>query len=138
MALNKIEAGAIIIAGSGMCTGGRIRHHFKHNLWRRNAHVIIVGYQAIGTPGRALVDGAKTFRMGGEKIAVNASIHTLGGFSAHASQSQLTDWASNFKQPRPQLYLIHGEEDAKLNLQKCFEEQGWSASIPGSGESIQF
>ena len=138
MALNKIEAGAIIIAGSGMCTGGRIRHHFKHNLWRRNAHVIIVGYQANGTPGRALVDGARTFNIGGEKIAVNASIHTLGGFSAHASQSQLIDWASNFKDPHPELYLIHGEEEAKLTLQKNFDERGWHAKIPGSGESIQF
>ena len=138
MALNKLEAGAIIIAGSGMCTGGRIRHHFKHNLWRRNAHVIIVGYQAMGTPGRALVDGAKYFRIGGEKIAVYASIHTLGGFSAHASQSQLVDWISNFNKPHPKLFLIHGEEEAKLVLQQRLVEQGWSADIPGSGESISF
>ena len=138
MALNKVEAGAIIIAGSGMCTGGRIRHHFKHNLWRRNAHVVIVGYQAIGTPGRALVDGAKTFNIGGEKIAVAATIHTLGGFSAHASQSQLLDWANNFNDPKPKLFLIHGEEEAKLGLQKCFAERNWPATIPASGESIQF
>jgi len=138
MSLNKVEAGAIIIAGSGMCTGGRIRHHFKHNLWRRNAHVIIVGYQARGTPGRALVDGAKYFRIGGEKIAVYASIHTLGGFSAHASQSQLVDWISNFNKPHPKLFLIHGEEEAKLVLQQKLVEQGWSANIPGSGESISF
>ncbi len=138
MALNKLEAGAIIIAGSGMCTGGRIRHHFKHNLWRRNAHVIIVGYQARGTPGRALVDGAKFFRIGGEKIAVYASIHTLGGFSAHASQSQLVDWISNFNKPHPKLFLIHGEEEAKLVLQQKLVAQGWSANIPGSGESISF
>ena len=138
MALNKVEAGAIIIAGSGMCTGGRIRHHFKHNLWRRNAHVIIVGYQAIGTPGRALVDGAKYYRIGGDKIAVSASIHTLGGFSAHASQSQLIDWISHFNKPHPKLFLVHGEEEAKLVLQQKLVEQGWSANIPGSGESISF
>jgi metallo-beta-lactamase family protein len=138
MALNKVEAGAIIIAGSGMCTGGRIRHHFKHNLWRRNAHVIIVGYQAIGTPGRALVDGAKFYRIGGDKIAVSASIHTLGGFSAHASQSQLIDWISHFNEPHPRLFLIHGEEEAKLVLQQKLVEHGWSANIPGSGESISF
>jgi len=138
MALNKVEAGVIIIAGSGMCTGGRIRHHFKHNLWRRNAHVVIVGYQAIGTPGRALVDGARFFRIGGDKIAVNASIHTLGGFSAHASQSQLIDWVSNFSKPHPELFLIHGEEEAKLVLQQRLGEAGWTAKIPGSGESINF
>ncbi|MCW9013133.1 MAG: MBL fold metallo-hydrolase [Gammaproteobacteria bacterium] len=138
MALNKIEAGAIIIAGSGMCTGGRIRHHFKHNIWRRNAHVVIVGYQAIGTPGRALVDGAKTFRIGGDEIAVKAEIHTLGGFSAHASQSQLLDWVEHFKQPHPRLFLIHGEADAKAVLKGRLAQAGWSAEIPAPGESISF
>lgn len=138
MALNKIEAGTIIIAGSGMCTGGRIRHHFKHNLWRRNAHVIIVGYQAIGTPGRALVDGAKFFRIGGDKIAVNAAIHTLGGFSAHASQSQLLDWISHFNKPHPRLFLIHGEAEAKTALQERLATEGWKADIPHNGESITF
>ncbi|MFW2373269.1 MAG: MBL fold metallo-hydrolase RNA specificity domain-containing protein [Gammaproteobacteria bacterium] len=138
MALNKIEAGAIIIAGSGMCTGGRIRHHLKHNLWKRSAHVVIVGYQAIGTPGRALVDGAKIFRLGSDEIAVKAAIHTLGGFSAHASQSQLIDWIQHFKKPHPRLYLIHGEEGAKAALSKRLSKEGWSAKIPYSGESISF
>ncbi len=138
MALNRIEAGAIFIAGSGMCNGGRIRHHLKHNVWRRDAHVIIIGYQAHGTPGRALVDGAKTFNIAGEKIAVNASIHTLGGFSAHASQSQLLDWALQFKEPRPRLHLIHGDAEAKTTLSTCFHHQGWPAKIPEHGESISF
>lgn len=138
MALNKIVAGTIIIAGSGMCTGGRIRHHLKHNLWRRNAHVIIVGYQAMGTPGRSLVDGAKVFRLGGEKIIVNAAIHTLGGFSAHASQSQLIDWINNFKKPHPRLFLIHGEAKAKITFQECLADEGWLAEIPQQGESISF
>ena len=136
MALNRIEAGAIIIAGSGMCTGGRIRHHLKHNVWRNSAHVVIVGYQAMGTPGRALVDGARTFRMGGENIAVNATIHTLGGFSAHASQSQLLDWARKFREPRPRVFLIHGEPEAKTTLRKHLSQQGWSTNIPRYGESI--
>ena len=136
MALNKIEAGAIIIAGSGMCTGGRIRHHLKHNLWRRNAHVVIVGYQSIGTPGRALVDGAKTYRIGGDEIAVKATIHTLGGFSAHASQSQLTAWLNHFKEPRPQVYLVHGETDAKEALQKHLAREGWQAKIPTERQTI--
>jgi metallo-beta-lactamase family protein len=138
MALNKIEAGVIIIAGSGMCTGGRIRHHFKHNLWRRNAHVIIVGFQAIGTPGRSLVDGAKVFKQAGEKIAVNATIHTLGGFSAHASQSQLLDWVSHFNKPQPRIYLIHGEADSKSALQAHLADAGWAADIPHNAESITF
>jgi len=136
MALNQVNAGAIIIAGSGMCDGGRIRHHLKHNLWRRDAHVIIVGFQAIGTPGRALVDGAKVFRMAGEKIIVNAAIHTLGGFSAHASQSQLVDWIRHFRKPHPRLYLVHGEPEAKKALHERLSKEGWSANIPHFGKSI--
>jgi metallo-beta-lactamase family protein len=138
MAINEIVGGAIIIAGSGMCTGGRIRHHFKHNLWREKTHVVIVGFQAMGTPGRALVDGTERFRFAGEEIAVNAKIHTLGGFSAHASQTQLLEWAGNFTRPRPALYLIHGEPDAKQVLQQKLSEQGWQANIPQADESITF
>lgn len=138
MALNKIQSGAIIIAGSGMCTGGRIRHHFKHNLWKSGAHVIIVGYQAIGTPGRALVDGSKVFRIGGDEIAVRAQIHTLGGFSAHASQSQLLDWLNNFRRSSPRLFLVHGEAETKLTFQKFLDKEGWRAEIPEKNESISF
>ena len=138
IALNRIESGAIIIAGSGMCNGGRIRHHLKHNLWKRNAHVVFVGYQAVGTPGRVLVDGVKNFRLLGEDIAVKASIHTLGGFSAHASQSQLLSWINNFKKPRPRLFLVHGEDNAKEVLKNKLSQQGWTAKIPGYAESIDF
>jgi metallo-beta-lactamase family protein len=138
MALNRIESGAIFIAGSGMCTGGRIRHHFKHNLWKSNAHVIIVGYQAVGTPGRALVDGAKVFRIGGDEISVRAKIHTIGGFSAHASQSQLFSWLSNFAKARPRLYLVHGELEAKEAFRDFLSDQGWAADIPEKGEAITF
>jgi metallo-beta-lactamase family protein len=138
MALNRIESGAIFIAGSGMCTGGRIRHHFKHNLWKSNAHVIIVGFQAAGTPGRALVDGAKVFRIGGDEISVRAKIHTIGGFSAHASQSQLFDWISHFPKPHPRLYLVHGESEAKAAFQQFLAEKGWSANLPTKGEAITF
>lgn len=138
MALNRISSGAIIIAGSGMCNGGRIRHHFKHNLWRRKAHVIFVGYQADGTPGRALVEGGKTFKVGGEEIAVKAQIHTLGGFSAHAGQSQLINWLKNFKEPKPQLYLVHGEANAKQVFRTELQQHGWPALIPTSGETVVF
>jgi metallo-beta-lactamase family protein len=136
MALNRIEAGAIIIAGSGMCNGGRIRHHLKHNLWRKTSHVIIVGFQAVGTPGRALVDGARTFRMGGEEIVVKARIHTLGGFSAHAGQSQLLDWVDGFRKRQPKIYLIHGEPEAKSTLHTMLSQRGWQANVPGHGTSI--
>ena len=137
MALNKIKSGAIFIAGSGMCNGGRIRHHLEHNLWKKNAHVVIVGYQSVGTPGRALVDGAKVYRFGGEEIVVRATIHTLGGFSAHASQSQLVDWINNFHKPHPRLYLVHGEEDAKKSLRKRLSQEGWSSIIPRYSETIE-
>lgn len=111
MKINQINSGAIIIAGSGMCTGGRIKHHFKHNIWRENAHVLIVGFQARGTLGRALVDGCKTIKLWGEKIQVNATIHTIGGFSAHADQQGLIDWYQCFEN-KPPVVLVHGEEDA--------------------------
>ncbi len=138
MALNQLVSGAIIIAGSGMCNGGRIRHHLKHNLWREQSHVLFVGYQAIGTPGRLLVDGAKTFKTGGEEVIVRAKIHTMGGFSAHASQSQLLAWLNNFTGDKPRLYLVHGEEGAKIALQAATKAHGWNAQIPSLGQEIQF
>ncbi|WP_414828255.1 MBL fold metallo-hydrolase RNA specificity domain-containing protein [Alteromonas sp. H39] len=137
VALNRVDRGAIIIAGSGMCNGGRIRHHLKHNLWRRHSHVVFVGYQAVGTPGRKLVDGAKRIRMAGESIAVNAQIHTLGGFSAHASQSQLIDWFSHFTAPRPRLFLVHGEDTAKQGLKKALSERDIHAAIPVEVQTIE-
>lgn len=138
IALNRIESGAIIIAGSGMCNGGRIRHHLKHNLWRRQSHVVFVGFQAQGTPGRALVDGAKTFNIAGDEIAVKAAIHTLGGFSAHASQTQLLAWLDHFKGNKPALYLVHGEEKAKMTLQEAAKKRDWQAGIPVLGQEITF
>ena len=139
MAVNRIAGGAIIIAGSGMCNGGRIRHHLKYNLWRRNAHIVITGFQAEGTLGRMIVDGKKKYlKILGSEIAVAAKIHTLGALSAHADQSQLLKWASHFKAPKPRLYLIHGEKTATLSLQTCFKRTGWNATIPKVGERITF
>ena len=136
MALNRIDSGAIIIAGSGMCTGGRIRHHLKHNLWKRKTHVLIVGYQAFGTLGRKLVDGAKRVCILGEEIAVKATIHTLGGFSAHAGQDQLMAWAKAFHKPRPRLFLVHGEPGSMQVLQKRLShELHWDAAMPEEGET---
>lgn len=138
MAINRIKSGAIIIAGSGMCNGGRILHHFKQNLWRPECHVIIAGFQARGTLGRALVDGAESVRLLHQRIAVKAQVHTLGGFSAHAGQTQLIDWVKHFDH-RPELYLIHGEREKMLALQQALRERlGWAANIPEPGEQIAF
>ena len=139
MAVNRIAGGAIIIAGSGMCNGGRIRHHLKYNLWRRNAHIIIAGFQAEGTLGRLLVDGNKKYiKILGAEIHIAAKIHTLGALSAHADQSQLLEWAHHFRNPKPRLYLIHGEKTACLSLQTCFNRTGWAATIPKVGDKITF
>jgi metallo-beta-lactamase family protein len=111
MRINDIVSGAIIIAGSGMCTGGRIVHHLKHNIARQGSHVMIVGFQARGTPGRALVDGAERIRLWGEEFDVRAKIHTVGGLSAHADQQGLIDWYRQIK-GRPPVVLVHGEPEA--------------------------
>jgi metallo-beta-lactamase family protein len=115
MKINQIETGAIVIAGSGMCTGGRIKHHLKHNIWRRQTHMMIAGFQARGTLGRAIVDGAKEIRLWGEVIQVNAQVHTIGGLSAHADQQGLMNWYGHFKS-RPPVVLVHGEPDAMDSL----------------------
>ncbi|MCY1286726.1 Ribonuclease [compost metagenome] len=136
MAINRIKSGAIIIAGSGMCTGGRILHHFKHNLWRPECHLIFAGFQARGTLGRALVDGAESVKLLHQRIAVKAKVHTLGGFSAHAGQSQLIDWVKHFDH-RPELYLVHGEREKMLALQEALQRQlAWTATLPEPGEQI--
>ena len=122
MAINQIRRGAIIIAGSGMCTGGRIRHHLKHNIWRRECQLVITGFQARGTTGRALVDGARHIRLWGEEIRVAASVHTIGGLSAHADQKELKTWYANFE-GRPPVSLVHGEERAMTRLADCLRQE---------------
>ncbi|WP_298573627.1 MBL fold metallo-hydrolase [uncultured Luteimonas sp.] len=115
MAINRIENGAIVIAGSGMANGGRILHHFRHGIDRRDTHVVFVGYQAEGTLGRRLVDGAKWVRIHGHDHRVNARIHTIGGLSAHTDQRGLIDWYEGFE-GRPPLVLVHGEDRAREAL----------------------
>ena len=117
MKINGIGSGAIIIAGSGMCTGGRIKHHLKYNVSKKDSRILIVGFQARGTLGRALVDGAQKIRLFGEEKNVAATVHTIGGLSAHADQQGLLDWYGNFK-GRPPLYLVHGEEEAMAALKQ--------------------
>ncbi|MBQ0778180.1 MAG: MBL fold metallo-hydrolase, partial [Pseudomonas sp.] len=138
IAINRIGSGAIIIAGAGMCNGGRIVHHFKHNLWRDNCHVVFPGFQAKGTLGRRLVDGEKQVRIVHQSIAVKAQLHTLGGFSAHAGQSQLIEWLSQFERC-PEIYLVHGElEKSQLLAAAIKARLGWQANIPEPGEQIAF
>ncbi len=108
MALNRLTGGAIIMAGSGMCTGGRVRHHLRHNLWRRDAGIIFVGYAAAGTPARRIIDGAEYINLFGEDIPVHAKIHTINGFSAHADRDELLNWHRAVKPGTT--FLVHGDE----------------------------
>lgn len=110
MALKHVR-GAVIIAGSGMCTGGRIRHHLRHNLWRREASVVFVGYAAGGTLARQIIEGAEIVKVMQEEVEVNAEIYTIGGFSAHADQQELLKWHAQTGQPE-RTFLVHGEEEA--------------------------
>jgi metallo-beta-lactamase family protein len=119
-AINEIDTRAIIIAGSGMCTGGRIIHHFKNRLWNPKNAVIFVGYQAIGTLGRHIVDGARWVKIFNEDILIKASVHTINGFSAHADQEGIIKWISQMEDLY-RIYLIHGEEDKQTILRSVIE-----------------
>ncbi len=122
-AINEDPRPGIIISASGMCDSGRIKHHLKHHLWRENSHIIFVGYQAEGTIGRRIIDGAKRIKLFGEEIAVKAHVHTLGGFSAHADQRVLLEWLSHFKNPELKVILVHGEEKVQFEFSKAIENQ---------------
>lgn len=113
MWLNKNTDPKVIISASGMCEAGRIRHHLKHNLWNRKSSIVFVGYQAEGTLGRMLLDGAKEVTLFGEKIQVNARIYDLEGFSGHADKNGLLDWLKGFRKEPKHIFLVHGEPDAK-------------------------
>ncbi|MDP5191483.1 MBL fold metallo-hydrolase RNA specificity domain-containing protein [Rheinheimera baltica] len=136
MAINRVTQGAIIIAGSGMCNGGRIVHHLKHNLWKSSNHLIFVGFQAYGTLGRRLVDGERRVKLFGQDIVVKAKVHTIGGFSAHAGQNELLDWAQAIG-GQPKFYLVHGEPESQLVLQNELKALGIQAKIPVKGDVIE-
>ena len=136
--LNDVQGCMVVIAASGMCTGGRIVHHLKHNLWRKGVQVVIAGYQGHGTLGRRLVEGAKVVRVLGEWLQVRADIHTLGGFSAHAGQGELIDWARPWARSRPRVCLTHGEDPARMALAGRLEKElGISPMMPGRGEVVE-
>lgn len=115
-AINEQGGPGVVISASGMCNAGRIRHHLRHNLWRKGASIVFTGYQAVGTPGRKIVDGAETLSILGDEIKVAAKIFTIGGFSAHAGQSQILDWVGEFARPGLKIFLVHGEEKAQRIL----------------------
>ncbi len=137
-AINGKEGPAIIIAASGMCDAGRIKYHLQTNLWRPEAHVVFVGYQAKGTPGRQIIDGSQKIKIFGEEIAVKAQIHTLGGFSAHADQKELLEWLGNFTNPRLKIFVVHGDEDVSLEFVKAIERAFWlEAKAPQWLETVE-
>ena len=134
--INRIKSGVIIMAGSGMCEGGRIAHHLKHNLWRPECSVIFTGFQARGTLGRRIVDGSRRVRVLGESIAVKATIYTIGGFSAHADQKELLEWIGSFTS-KPELFIVHGEEKTALEFESIVKEKlGLVTHVPHKGEEF--
>lgn len=136
--LNDAKGAMVIIAANGMCTGGRILHHLSHHLPDPKAHVIIVGYQGQGTLGRRLVDGAKEVSIFGHHLPVRAAIHTLGGFSAHAGQTGLLDWASPFQQSKPRMFLTHGEDMPRSALHERLKARfNLDSAMPYYGNEVE-
>lgn len=127
-AINAITGGAIILAGSGMMTGGRILHHLKHNLWREDASLVVVGYQASGTLGRALVGGARRVHIFGEEIRVRAHVHTIGGFSAHGDHDDLRTWLDATGDA--EVFLVHGEPESMDAFAAELRGEGRRVTVP--------
>ena len=133
-AINDDPTPKVIISASGMCDAGRIRHHLKHNLWKSETMVLFVGYQAVGTPGRILIDGAKKLKLLGEEIAVNAQIDVLPGVSGHADKGGLIAWLKGFEQKPKLVFINHGDPDAADSFVRCLnDELGYNAYAPYSG-----
>jgi metallo-beta-lactamase family protein len=137
MEINNRPGPAIVIAGNGMCTAGRIRHHLKHNLWRPGCSLVIVGFQAAGSLGRTLVEGARMVKILGERVIVRAKIFTIGGLSAHADQNTLLEWISHFKDPKMRVYVIHGEQSASEEFANVLRQRfGFEVRVPAIGDRI--
>lgn len=138
MALNQVKSGAIILSASGMCDAGRIKHHLRWNLNRPECSVLITGFQAMGTLGRRLVDGAKLVKIFGQEIVVRADIYTINGLSAHADRDALLGWLGNFKKPPRQTFVVHGESStAEEFANKVRDEFGWNVRVPELQEEVE-
>ena len=138
MRLNALRHGAIIISASGMCDAGRIRHHLKHNLPREGAAIVFTGFQAEGTLGRRLVDGAKEVRLLGKEIPVRARIATIGGLSAHADRAGLLAWLKGFAKPPARTFVVHGESATALGFAELVrKELGWRVDAPRPGDAVE-
>ena len=130
-AINQIKGTAIIIAGSGMCTGGRIKHHLKNNISRPESTILFVGYQAVGTLGRVILDGTDPVRIFGEEHALRARIERISGFSAHADRDELIRWLSRLNKAPRRVFITHGEPAAAHDFAKTIEEKtGWYCTVP--------
>ncbi|MBN2436120.1 MAG: MBL fold metallo-hydrolase [Spirochaetes bacterium] len=135
--LTKTARGSIIISASGMCTAGRIKYHLQSNLYKPDSSIVFVGYQAEGTLGRKLVDGAKVVRVYGEDVAVNAKIHTLGGFSGHADRDRLLEWMGTGDNPDMKVFVVHGEHESSENLASLIREKySFTTIVPTWGEIV--
>ena len=136
--INAIASGAVIISASGMCEGGRIRHHLRHNIARPECAIVFVGFQAAGTLGRRIVDGASSVRLFGEEHPVRAKVFTIGGLSAHADRSALLGWLAHFKRPPRQTWVVHGETMPAHSLCDAINRKpGWRAAVPALGQSVE-
>ncbi len=122
MRLNTYEFPKVIISASGMCTAGRIRHHLKYNLWKKSNSIVFVGYQAEGTLGRIIRDGAKKVKLLGDEIAVEAEIYSIEGFSGHTDKNGLLNWIKGFKKAPPNIFIVHGEKESALGLAQAIED----------------
>jgi len=136
-ALGHVKGGAVIISASGMCDAGRVKFHLRNNLPRRESTVLITGFQAAGTLGRRLVDGARRVRIHGEEIPVRADIYTLGGLSAHADRAALLGWLRHFRAPPRRTFVVHGEAETAQGFAATIgDELGWPAEAPAPGQSV--
>lgn len=134
-AINMSPGPAVVIAGNGMCTAGRILHHIKHNIWRQGCSIVFVGYQAEGSIGRLIIEGAKNIRVLGEDVAVRAKVFTIGGLSSHAGQSDLLKWVSAFYKPRMRVFVVHGEKVSSLAFAELLKSKlGLNPVIPEMGD----